>query len=397
MDQRMIRMNFTAGATALDVTAPPNGNIAPPGYYMLFVLNSAGVPSTARFIHLTTASTGPDLTVAKTHSGTFAQGQAGATYTLTVTNTGTGPTSGTVTAADTVPTGLSATAISGTGWTCTLATVSCTRSDALAASASYPAITLTVTVASNAPGSVTNSATVSGGGDNTPANNSVNDVTTITSSGGTVPITLVQHTGKDAGTTSSSTLAFAAANTAGNWIGVIVRAAQTGQVFTVSDTRNNTYRRAIQYTETVDRTSLAIFYAENITGGANTVTVSDSLGGTLRFAIAEYAGVALTNSLDVTTAAQGTGTAMSSGPMTTTANGDLVLGLLSTADAATFTAGTGFTVQERVPAAPNTKLAVEDRIQTTAGSITATGTASVANNWGAAAAAFRAATGPPSP
>ena len=39
----------------LNVTAPPNGNIAPPGYYMLFILNAAGVPSVARFVQLSTS------------------------------------------------------------------------------------------------------------------------------------------------------------------------------------------------------------------------------------------------------------------------------------------------------------------------------------------------------
>ena len=52
MDQRMVRLSFKAGTGTLDVVAPPNGNIAPPGYYMLFVLNSAGVPSVARFVRL---------------------------------------------------------------------------------------------------------------------------------------------------------------------------------------------------------------------------------------------------------------------------------------------------------------------------------------------------------
>src|SRR5207342_1593270 len=36
----------------LTLTSPPNGNIAPPGYYMLFLLDSAGVPSKAQFIQL---------------------------------------------------------------------------------------------------------------------------------------------------------------------------------------------------------------------------------------------------------------------------------------------------------------------------------------------------------
>jgi hypothetical protein len=52
MDQRLIGLNFTAGPTALDITAPPNGNIAPPGFYMLFLMNQAGVPSVASFVQL---------------------------------------------------------------------------------------------------------------------------------------------------------------------------------------------------------------------------------------------------------------------------------------------------------------------------------------------------------
>ena len=52
MDQRLVEVAFTAGSGVLNVTAPPNGNIAPPGYYMLFVLNTAGVPSVARFVKI---------------------------------------------------------------------------------------------------------------------------------------------------------------------------------------------------------------------------------------------------------------------------------------------------------------------------------------------------------
>jgi hypothetical protein len=50
MEQRMIQLSFTAGAGVVNATAPPNGNIAPPGYYMVFILNSAGVPSVASFV-----------------------------------------------------------------------------------------------------------------------------------------------------------------------------------------------------------------------------------------------------------------------------------------------------------------------------------------------------------
>jgi hypothetical protein len=52
MDQRLVGLSFTAASGVLTVTAPPNGNIAPPGYYMLFALNSAGVPSVATFVRV---------------------------------------------------------------------------------------------------------------------------------------------------------------------------------------------------------------------------------------------------------------------------------------------------------------------------------------------------------
>jgi hypothetical protein len=52
MEQRFIGLSYTAGDGVLSVTSPPHGNIAPPGYYMMFVLNTAGVPSVAKFVKL---------------------------------------------------------------------------------------------------------------------------------------------------------------------------------------------------------------------------------------------------------------------------------------------------------------------------------------------------------
>lgn len=52
MEQRLVGLSFTAVAGVLRVQAPPNGNVAPPGYYMLFVLNEQGVPSRAQFVRL---------------------------------------------------------------------------------------------------------------------------------------------------------------------------------------------------------------------------------------------------------------------------------------------------------------------------------------------------------
>jgi uncharacterized repeat protein (TIGR01451 family) len=132
-----------------------------------------------------TSPTLADLTLTKSHSGNFKQGDAVDTYTVSVSNVGSGSTTGLVTVSDTLPTGLSPTAAdSGTinGWTVSTSgqTVTATRSDTLSAGATYPAFTVTVSVASNAPGSVTNTATVSGGGETNTTNDSATDSTTIT-------------------------------------------------------------------------------------------------------------------------------------------------------------------------------------------------------------------------
>ncbi|MGA9333742.1 MAG: hypothetical protein WBV39_05630, partial [Rudaea sp.] len=121
-----------------------------------------------------------DLTIAKTHSDPFTQGDIGDTYAITVSNApGLGPTTGTVSVVDTLPAGLTATAIAGTGWSCTLGTLTCTRNDVLASGASYTVITLTVDVSMSAPASVTNTATVSIGAESNTGNDSVDDPTTI--------------------------------------------------------------------------------------------------------------------------------------------------------------------------------------------------------------------------
>jgi uncharacterized repeat protein (TIGR01451 family) len=121
----------------------------------------------------------PDLVVAKSHAGNFRRGQRGATYAVTVTNSASAATAGSVTAVDTLPAGLVATAIGGTGWSCDLGAMRCTRSDSLTGGSSYPPIVVTVDVAENAPDTLINQVTVSGGGQTNPSNDSASDPTVI--------------------------------------------------------------------------------------------------------------------------------------------------------------------------------------------------------------------------
>jgi hypothetical protein len=51
-DQRHVGCRFTRGNGYINVTSPPDGAIAPPGYYLLFLLGPGNVPSIGHFIKL---------------------------------------------------------------------------------------------------------------------------------------------------------------------------------------------------------------------------------------------------------------------------------------------------------------------------------------------------------
>jgi hypothetical protein len=52
MDQRLVGLSFTAGSGTLTVTAPANANLAPPGWYLIFILDTNGVPSVGKFVKI---------------------------------------------------------------------------------------------------------------------------------------------------------------------------------------------------------------------------------------------------------------------------------------------------------------------------------------------------------
>ncbi|BAT54767.1 unknown protein [Nostoc sp. NIES-3756] len=142
-------------------------------------------PSTAANNFLNIVS--PDLTISKTHTPTdFVKGSTG-NYVISVPNSGSDATDKTeVKVIDNLPTGIIPLSAIGDGWSCTISgqTVTCTRSDVLAAGSSYPNININVSISSSiTTSSVTNTATVSGGGDSNNNNNtSPPDVANIISS-----------------------------------------------------------------------------------------------------------------------------------------------------------------------------------------------------------------------
>ena len=138
-------------------TMSPQERLAEFGLFDLTVPVSPDVPPT---IILGFANTPP----------TFIQGDSADTIAIDITNTSTTtPTNPSLTATFTVPAGITAEQLvgsnAGTGWICTLGTLTCTRATGLSGTTSDP-ITLVVSVAANAPtGSGSSvSALIAGGG-----------------------------------------------------------------------------------------------------------------------------------------------------------------------------------------------------------------------------------------
>lgn len=122
-----------------------------------------------------------DLIIVKTHTGNFVEG-TNATFTIALSNIGGTASAGTVTVVDTLPDGLTFVSATGTGWSCSSVgqVVTCTNSTVVAASSSGSSISLVVLPDEDAVPSVTNTATVSGGGDTVLTNNTTVDVAIVT-------------------------------------------------------------------------------------------------------------------------------------------------------------------------------------------------------------------------
>lgn len=73
-DQRIGRLSFSPSGNRLNVVAPSSPNLAPPGYYMVFIVNSIGVPSVAKLVQITSATQATlsisNATVTEGNSGT---------------------------------------------------------------------------------------------------------------------------------------------------------------------------------------------------------------------------------------------------------------------------------------------------------------------------------------
>jgi hypothetical protein len=194
-------------------------------------------------------------------------------------------------------------------------------------------------------------------------------ITGVYTIGATVPIALAQvAAATPQSPTASVPVTFPGAQTAGDLNVVVVGWNDTtSQVSSVTDTVGNTYQLAVGPTKGTGL-SQSIYYASNIAGASNTVTVKFSPAAAAPdIRILEYKGV---STLDAKAAAIGTGNSANSGAATTTTANELIFGA-NTVAGITKSAGTGFT--SRIITSPDGDLA-EDWVVTTTGSYSATAT-----------------------
>ncbi len=85
-NQRFIPLNFQVVGNDLQIDAPANFNQAPPGYYMLFLINTAGVPSMAEFVQLPLQALPPAPTINTLTPNSAPAGDPGFTLRLDGTN-----------------------------------------------------------------------------------------------------------------------------------------------------------------------------------------------------------------------------------------------------------------------------------------------------------------------
>ena len=126
----------------------------------------------------------PSVSVSKSHTGTVTQGQQGVPFTVSISNSGPGPTGdptagkNPLTVTDTLNSAFSYANFSGTGWSCSAAgqTVSCANDSAVAQDSSYSPLTIDVNVSptANTTTSVPNNVSVSGGGAKNATSNTDN-------------------------------------------------------------------------------------------------------------------------------------------------------------------------------------------------------------------------------
>ena len=215
----------------------------------------------------------------------------------------------------------------------------------------------------------------------------------VMASGGTSSITLLQSNAVRATAVGSVSASFFANNQPGNLIIAVVRMSTTWQTVNVNDSAGNVYVDAVTQAQSTDGHQLHLFYAKNISGGANIVTATfSSTNNHPWLAIYEYTGLSATNPLDQTAHAQGSSAAVDTGMTSATSSvSELVFAAtgLPASYSGTVNAGSGYMLQQQDTG--SSRAATEAAIVNSSGSFDGIFNLNAAPNWSAVVATFKAA------
>ena len=182
-----------------------------------------------------------------------------------------------------------------------------------------------------------------------------------------------------------TSLAYASNVTAASMLAVAFRCGGIDETPVFTDTLLNSYSEAIKNFNS--DSAVSISYALNTSGGANTVAAAGCVAGSKRWFILEYSGVATASALDQTNGASGSGVNATSGNITPTTDGELILGAAHSNNQTDLSADSPFTGRTA-----SLKIAAEDYIQPTAAAIQAA-FSQTSDGWGCVVATFKAAGG----
>jgi hypothetical protein len=239
-----------------------------------------------------TVDSAPSLALSKSHTGNFTQGSTGL-WTITVSNMNTGSaTSGTVTVADTLPTGYTLASYTSTSnlWTCGTigsGSVSCTATPGIAGGSSST-INLTVNVPAGSPTSVSNTALAWGGGD--PVHNSSGSAASSNTDSVTVaqvPATITLSSGNSQSATIGTAFGTGLEVTVTDAGGVAISGSSvtfTAPASGASGTFSNS-SSAITVSTNVNGLANAGIFTANGTPGSYSVSVTDSPAAPASFSL----------------------------------------------------------------------------------------------------------------
>lgn len=193
-----------------------------------------------------------------------------------------------------------------------------------------------------------------------------------------------------ASTTTTATAQFGTSVTAGDLLLVHINwFDSTNSVTSVSDRLGNTFLTAAGPARRSGAVSTQLFYAANVAGGVDQITVVLSAATKIDLFVYEISGAAATNSLDVASISSGSGTGVSAGTITTGSAGDFIFVGIGNSGQTWNTPGTNFIgLQENAFGLGEFATAAQN------GSVIAgTSTFSSSAQWSAAMAAFHPAPG----